>query len=123
MSEKDTTVRIDSDAPVTDETDWEAFDALTDDEVTAAALTDPDNPPLTETELATMRRVPNVRAIREAQGLSQTAFAERYALPVGVVRDWEQGRYSPPAAAVTLLNVIEHRPGAVDEAIAEARRR
>ena len=34
MSEKDTTVRIDSDAPVTDETDWEAFDALTDDEVT-----------------------------------------------------------------------------------------
>lgn len=123
MSEKDTIVRVDLDAPVTDETDWEAFDALTDEEVTAAALTDADNPPLTTEDIAEMRRVPNVRAIREAQGLSQTAFAERYALPVGVVRDWEQGRYNPPAAAVTLLNVIKHRPSAVDEAIAEERRR
>ena len=122
MSEKDTIVRVDASAPVEDETDWEAFDALTDDEVAEAALTDSDNPPLTAEDVAKMRRVPNVRAIRKAQGLSQAEFAQRYALAVGVVRDWEQGRYTPPAAAMTLLDVIEHRPAAVDEAIAEARR-
>ena len=71
MSEKDTIVRVDANAPVEDETDWEAFDAFTDEEVTAATQTDADNPPLTEQDMAKMRRVPNVRAIRKAQGLSQ----------------------------------------------------
>ncbi|MAG06882.1 MAG: transcriptional regulator [Sphingomonadaceae bacterium] len=123
MSEKDTIVRVDADAPVTDETDWEAFDALADDDVNAAARSDPDNRPATSEQLAATRRMPDVRAIRKAQGMSQKAFAERYELPVSVVRDWEQGRYSPPAAAITLLNVIEHHPVAVVEAIAAARRR
>lgn len=49
-------------------------------------------------------------------------FAERFAIPVSAVRDWEQGRYSRPAAAITLLNVIEHNPDAVVEAIDKARK-
>jgi uncharacterized protein (DUF4415 family) len=32
------------------------LDAMTDDEITAAARSDPDNPPLTDAELALMRR-------------------------------------------------------------------
>lgn len=124
MAEKDTIVRYE---PVPGKqtdggTDWDRVDALTDEEVEAAALSDPDNPPLTPEQLARMRRMPNVQQIRKAQGLSQMEFAERFAIPVSAVRDWEQGRYSPPAAAITLLNVIEHRPDAVVEAISEARR-
>jgi putative transcriptional regulator len=34
------------------EVDWAALDAMTDEEVEAAALADPDNPPLTEEQLA-----------------------------------------------------------------------
>jgi uncharacterized protein (DUF4415 family) len=38
------------------ETDWEALDAMTEAELHEAALSDPDNPPLTEEQLARMRR-------------------------------------------------------------------
>jgi len=40
------------------EHDWSGFDALTDEEVHARALADPDAQPLTEERLARMRRVP-----------------------------------------------------------------
>ena len=36
--------------------DWARLDALTDEEITAAALSDPDNPPLTDEQLARFRR-------------------------------------------------------------------
>jgi len=37
--------------------DWAKIDAMTDEEIEAAARSDPDNPPLTDEELAQMRRV------------------------------------------------------------------
>jgi hypothetical protein len=37
--------------------DWAKIDAMTDEEIEAAARSDPDNPPLTNEELAQMRRV------------------------------------------------------------------
>ena len=37
-------------------TDWERFDAMTDEEVTAAALSDPDAQPLTEEQLRKFHR-------------------------------------------------------------------
>jgi putative transcriptional regulator len=37
--------------------DWAKIDAMTDEEIEAAARSDPDNPPLTDAELAQMRRV------------------------------------------------------------------
>ncbi|MBI1926172.1 BrnA antitoxin family protein [Candidatus Poribacteria bacterium] len=42
--------------PPDDESAWERFDAMTDEEVEADAMTDPDNPPLTEEELNQFRR-------------------------------------------------------------------
>jgi putative transcriptional regulator len=101
-------------------TDWDRVDAMTDEDVEAAALSDPDCPPLTPEQASRMRRVPNVRQIRKGHRLSQVEFAERFAIPVSAVRDWEQGRYSPPAAAITLLTVIEHNPDAVVECIGKA---
>ncbi|WP_337875880.1 helix-turn-helix domain-containing protein [Elioraea sp.] len=63
---------------------------------------------------------PNVRAIRAGLGLSQSAFAARFGLPVGTVRDWEQGRAVPDQAARVLLRVIEADPNAVQRALQRA---
>jgi hypothetical protein len=46
--------------------DWSAADALTEEQVHAAALADPDAQPLTEERLTTMRRVPRARSISRA---------------------------------------------------------
>lgn len=63
----------------------------------------------------------DVKAIRTAQGLSQEAFAFRYGFSPPAVKDWEQGRRRPEAAARTLLKVIEKRPEAVIEALSGSR--
>src|SRR4051812_2122761 len=75
--------------PFEEHMNWERFDALTDEEVEAAALSDPDNLPLTEEQAARMMRVPNVREIREKLGLSREAFADRFALNSWQVKRWE----------------------------------
>lgn len=59
----------------------------------------------------------DVRAIREGLGLSQAAFARRFGFSPGAVREWEQGRRQPEAAARVLLLVIARSPETVDEAI------
>lgn len=60
----------------------------------------------------------DVAAIRKRLKLSQTAFAERYGLPIGTVRDWEQERRSPDRAAVVLLSIIDRNPEIVAETLA-----
>ena len=61
---------------------------------------------------------PDVRAIRARLKLTQPAFAKRFGLAVGTVRDWEQGRAVPDQAARVLLRVIERDPDAVQRAAA-----
>ena len=51
--------------------DWSESDALTDAEIHAAAMADPDAQPLTPERLAKMRRVPRTKSLRRALGLSQ----------------------------------------------------
>ena len=51
-----------------------------------------------------------VRQARAKSGLTQTAFAERIATPVATLRDWEQGRFSPPGGVVCLLRLIIKHP-------------
>ena len=92
--------------------------AMTDADVEAAALADPDAQPLTDEQLAQFERVPNIKAIREKLHLSQKQFADTFGLSLSVVRDWEQGRLFPDRAARTLLKVIAHNPQAVQEALA-----
>jgi putative transcriptional regulator len=98
-------------------TDWRAFDAMTEEERHAAAVSDPDCPPATEEQLARARRVVNVRAIRRSMNLTQEEFAERFSLPLGTVRDWEQGAHRPDRAAQVLLTVIARDPDAVVRAL------
>jgi putative transcriptional regulator len=66
--------------------------ARTRGEIEAAAADDRDNPPSRPAEFAKLRRVPRVKTLRRALGLTQEEFAARYQIPVGTLRDWEQGR-------------------------------
>lgn len=59
----------------------------------------------------------DVAAIRKRIGLSQDGFARRYGFSPGAVRDWEQHRRVPEAAARTLLTVLDRDPQAVDRAL------
>jgi len=83
----------------------------------AAALSDPDAQPLTAEDLKRMKRTPQVRVIRHALKLSQEEFAERFHIPIGTLRDWEQGRKEPDAAARAYLKVIGRNPTAVAKAL------
>lgn len=67
---------------------------------------------------AVLHMPPDVRAIRGRLKLTQPAFARRFGLPVGTVRDWEQGRAVPDQAARVLLRIIEREPEAVQRAVA-----
>jgi putative transcriptional regulator len=104
-------------AKVPPKTDWRAFDAMSEEERHAAALSDPDCPPATEAQLARARRVPSVRALRLKMNLTQEEFAARFGLPLGTVRDWEQGAHLPDRAAQVLLTVIASNPDAVIRAL------
>lgn len=112
---------VDVSQPPKDGMDWDEFDALTPEEARAAAEQDPDNPPLTEEELARMRRVPDVRRIRLGTGLSQAKFAAKFGVPLASLKDWEQGRRTPALSTQTLMRIIEHEPEAVDRALHTAR--
>lgn len=110
--------------PETD-TDWNAVSALTNEQIHAAALSDPDSQPIplgSEEELAKLglHRIVNVKKLRERLGLTQEAFAEVYRIPVGTLRDWEQRRKTPDAPARAYLTVIERDPEAVAELLRQA---
>ena len=90
---------------------------LPDDFVEAAARTDPDNPPLTKDRLAAFHRVPRVKTLRWNLGLSQEEFAKHYAIPLGTLRDWEQGRATPDQPTQAYLTVIARSPDGVQQAL------
>jgi putative transcriptional regulator len=100
-------------------TDWARLEAMTDDEIEANALADPDNPPSTPEELARMRLVPNPRRIRERLKLTQEQFAERFEIPLDTLRDWERRIAFVDRSAWTLLRVIDKDPEAVVNALAK----
>ena len=88
-----------------------------DEAITAAALRAPDVPPLTDAALACMKRVPRTKTLRRALGLTQEEFAARYHIPLGTLRDWEQGRCEPDQPARAYLTVIAHDPEGVHRAL------
>ncbi|WP_342019106.1 helix-turn-helix domain-containing protein [Devosia geojensis] len=89
------------------------LDALTDEEITAAALSDPDNPPLTDEEIERFAAARLSKTIRDRLSLTQEQFAERFHISYGRLRDLEQGRTHPDSALLAYLKVIEHDPEAV----------
>jgi len=90
---------------------------MAEEEIEAAAMSDPDNPPLTEEQLKRMKRVPRVRTLRRALGLTQEEFAARFHIPIDTLRDWEQGRTEPDEPTRAYLKVIACDPEGVTRAL------
>ena len=97
--------------------DWDRFDAMTEAQRHAAALSDPDAQPVTPDNVKRMKPTPQVKVIRRALGLTQEEFAGRFHIPLGTLRDWEQSRKEPDAAARAYLIVIARNPDAVSDAL------
>jgi putative transcriptional regulator len=95
---------------------------MTDAQRHQAALNDPDAQPLSAQDFARMKRTPQAKIIRRALGLNQEDFAARYHIPLGTLRDWEQGRAEPDQAARAYLKVIAREPETVREALKPSRR-
>ena len=92
--------------------------AMTPEAIEANALADPDNPPLTEPELARLAAARLAKAARAEAGLSQAKFADAYRINLARIRDLERGRFKQPdSALVAYLTVIRSSPQMVRQAL------
>lgn len=98
------------------------LDGMTDEEIEANALSDPDNPPMTDEELKRLEGVMLVRKARFAAGMSQPQFAKAFHVKIGRLRDLEQGRSRPDSAMRAYLKLIARDPAFVRETLEGASR-
>jgi putative transcriptional regulator len=75
---------------------------------------DPDAP------LPGARLVVPPAAVRQQLGMTQQQFAELIGVPVGTLRNWEQGRVMPDPAARSLLTILSREPKAALRALRAA---
>ena len=73
-----------------------------------------------DTSRGTVHYAVDIKAIRKALGKTQPQFANAFHIPVGTLRDWEQGRRVPDAPARTLLSIIAADPLGVERLLAQA---
>jgi len=90
---------------------------MTEAEIEAAVTADRDTRPMTAGELQIARRVPRAKTLRRALNLTQQEFAIRFHIPLGTLRDWEQGRSEPDQPARAYLTVIARDPEGVLRAL------
>ena len=85
-------------------TDWAALEAMTDEEAEAAALADPDAPPLMGDR--PLRPMTRAKRVRFGLRLSRQEFADRYHIPLATLTAWERRDLEPDAAAMAFLDPI-----------------
>lgn len=69
-------------------TDWSKVDAMTDEDIARQIASNPDAAPDMSPEI-------DVRAIRQAAGMTQAQFAAAYEFSVRTVQEWERGAKRP----------------------------
>jgi len=99
----------------------------TDQEIGAAVGTDPDEAPVRTDEAMDRARqdelardTHGVLRLRRRLGIGQIEFANRYKVPLGTLRNWEQGRSEPDRSAKVLLAAIAADPEGVARAAEHA---
>jgi putative transcriptional regulator len=90
---------------------------MTAEAIERAARADRDAQPLTETDLERMKRTPQAKIIRRALELTQEEFAVRFHIPLGTLRDWEQGRTEPDQPTRAYLTLIARDPDHVNRTL------
>lgn len=103
-------------------TNWEKLRNMTDEEIEAAANSDPDAPLLTDEELKHFKRVNpvqdvDVKKIRHKLHLSQEKFAIFFGVSKRTIQEWEQNRKKPNATSRNFLRVVEYAPEVVQKAL------
>ena len=90
--------------------DWQRLNDMTDEEINARALTDPDNPPLTEEQLARVRRPSLARKVRQRLRMGRESFSQAYGIPIETLNTWERHEAEPTAVEAAYLRLIEREP-------------
>jgi putative transcriptional regulator len=90
---------------------------MTAEAIERAARADRDAQPLTAIDLKRMKRTPQAKIIRRALDLTQEEFAARYHIPLGTLRDWEQGRAQPDQPTRAYLTLIARDPDRVNQTL------
>jgi len=93
--------------------DWRRVDAMTDADIARQIAAHVDAAPDMAPEI-------DVRAIREAIGMTQGEFAAAYEFSVRTVQEWERGAKRPSGPARTLLRAIKGDPEGLRRALAAA---
>jgi DNA-binding transcriptional regulator YiaG len=113
MSDK---IRLFDETPSANATEWARIDAMTDAEADAAAAADPDGRPLSRPA----RKIAAVKRLRFSLNLGPERFADRYRIPLAVLRSWERHEAEPDAIACAYLAAIAADPDGVAAAVARA---
>jgi putative transcriptional regulator len=96
------------------------LDAMTEEDILAAAESDPDNPPLTEAELDGFHAARAAKRARQAAGMTQKAFADAFKIGHDRLRDIESARNKrSDTALLAYLAVIENDPEGVARVLAK----
>jgi putative transcriptional regulator len=91
---------------------------MTDEDAEYNALMDPDEEPfLTDEDREKIKTLVDPKVIRKRLKLTQVEFAERFAIPLGTLRDWERRARFPDSAARAYLRVISEDPELVCKAL------
>jgi putative transcriptional regulator len=98
------------------------LDATTDADIVRQIAEDPDTAPDVSTMGAGVRVLPPVtpehlKTIRKNRSLSQEAMARELHVPVGTLRNWEQGRTALDPVARALLRAYEIIPDQISKAL------
>ncbi|MCM2441460.1 helix-turn-helix domain-containing protein [Agrobacterium vitis] len=83
-----------------------------------ADAADPNDFDVTPEAMDRGQRARLIRMTRTKLGLSQGEFANRFHVPVGTLRDWEQARATAPDFAIAYVRVIGQYPEMVAKAVA-----
>jgi putative transcriptional regulator len=90
---------------------------MTEEEVEAAAQSDPDAQPLTDEQLARAFRPRKLVELRQWLGLDHAEFARRICIYLDTLKGWERGIGAPGDIDRVYLQVIERNPEAVAAAL------
>jgi putative transcriptional regulator len=90
--------------------DWKRLDAKTDEEITAAAMADPDAQPITPGEIADYRPPALSKVVRHKLGMTRQRFSGAYGIPLDALRAWESHEAEPSPAESAYLRLIEREP-------------
>lgn len=98
----------------TPDVDWDKINATTEEDIRRQQAEDGEDldAPPTGYRLVTL-----AGRVRKALDLTQQAFADLIGVPVGTVRNWEQGRVKPDPAARALLLILWREPKAALRAL------